>query len=46
MKQITFQKAKENHFYAERIDNELLEVKEPIKGKKYYEIPVISGGSS
>ena len=47
MKQITFQKAKENFFYAERINGELLqEVKEPIKGKKYFEIAVISGGLS
>src|SRR3990167_6800840 len=45
MKQITFQKAKDNHFYAERINGELLQVKEPIKGKKYFEIAVISGGS-
>ena len=46
LKQITFSKAKENYFYAERIDGELLQVREPIKGKKYYEIAVISGGSS
>src|SRR3990167_6832929 len=45
MKQITFSKAKENYFYAERINGELLQVKEPIKGKKYFEIAVISGGS-
>ena len=45
MKLITFQQAKENHFYAERIDGELLQVKEPIKGQKYFEIAVISGGS-
>ena len=45
MKQITFQKQKENHFYAERIDGELIQVKKPIQGKKYFEIPVISGGS-
>ena len=46
MKQITFSKAKDNHFYAERINGELLQVKEPIAGKKYIEIPVISGGST
>ena len=45
MKQITFQKAKENFFYAERIDGELIQVKEPVVGKKYFEIAVISGGS-
>src|SRR3990167_11444050 len=45
MKQITFSKAKDNYFYAERIEGELLQVKEPIIGKKYYEIAVISGGS-
>jgi len=44
MKQTTFSKAKDNHFYAERINGELLQVKEPIIGKKYYEIAVISGG--
>ena len=46
MKQITFSKAKDNHFYAERIKGELLQVKEPQVGKKYYEIAVISGGLS
>ena len=44
MKQITFQKAKENFFYAERVAGELIQVKEPIQGKKYFEIAVISGG--
>ncbi len=46
MKEIVFKKAKENHFYAERNDkNQLIQIREPIKGNKYYEFAVVSGGS-
>ena len=46
MKQITFKQAKKNHFYAEQNEKNQLElVKEPQVGKKYFEVPVISGGS-
>ena len=46
LKQITFKKAKSNYFYAELNEkNELIQVKDPMANKKYFEISIISGGS-
>lgn len=45
MKEITFKKAKENHFYSERNEKgQLVLVEEPKIGNKYYEFAVVSGG--
>ena len=44
--QVVFKEKKRNHFYAKRNGHGELEVvQEPQKGEKYYEVPVVAGGS-